>query len=263
MLPRLPGGDDDPDDVIDDRVVHEHTRRRRLQPLQLAGADHRIRDRRLDAHPVDDLALLGRRRVIDGDLHQEPVPLRLGQRVDTLGLDRVLGGQHQERLRHVVLDAADGDVPLGHHLEQRRLHLRRRTVDLVGQHKVGHDRAELGVEAFGAGPVDAGADDVGRHQVRGELKAGERAADGAGEGLDGERLGDTGHALEQAVALREQAHHHALDEPLLADDHPLDLEHHPFEGGGVGGRCMGGRCCHLGVSSAALVDQLHRTGRRR
>ena len=40
--------------------------------------------------------------VADDHPHQEPVALRLGQLVDALALDRVLGGQHQERLRHRI-----------------------------------------------------------------------------------------------------------------------------------------------------------------
>ena len=65
-----------------------------------------------------------------------------------------------------------------------------------------------------------------------------RAADRAGQRLDGEGLGDARDALEQAVALREQADHHPLDQALLADDHPLDLEHHPFERRRVGRGCL-------------------------
>ena len=38
------------------------------------------------------------------------------------------------------------------------------------------------------------------------------------------------------MTLGEQADDHPLDEPLLADDDPLDLEHHPFECGRVGRR---------------------------
>ena len=51
----------------------------------------------------------------------------------------------------------------------------------------------------------------------------EVAADHGGEAADGQRLGDAGHALEQAVALGQQADHQLLDHVLLADDHPLDL----------------------------------------
>jgi hypothetical protein len=39
-----------------------------------------------------------------------------------------------------VRDAVDGDVALGHRLEQRGLRLRRRAVDLVGEEDVREDR---------------------------------------------------------------------------------------------------------------------------
>ena len=45
-------------------------------------------------------------------------------------------------------------------------------------------------------------------------------------------LARPGHALEEAVAASEEAHHHALDRSVLADDHLLDLEQHALEGGG-------------------------------
>jgi hypothetical protein len=85
-----------------------------------------------------------------------------------------------------------------------------------------------------------GAQDVRGHQVRGELQAGERAADDPGDRLHRERLRHPGHALEQQVPAREQADEHPLDQPVLPDDHALDLEHHTFEqlavvrGGGHG-----------------------------
>ena len=50
--------------------------------------------------------------------------------------------------------AADRHLVLLHDLEQGRLHLRRRTVDLVGEEEVAENRAELGVEAV-AGAIDA------------------------------------------------------------------------------------------------------------
>ena len=86
--------------------------------------------------------------IVDEHLHEEPVALRFGQRVHALALDRVLRGEHEEGVGDEVRDAADRHVALGHHLEQRRLHLRRSPVDLVGQDDVGEHRAELDVEAL-------------------------------------------------------------------------------------------------------------------
>ena len=83
---------------------------------------------------------------------------------------------------------ADRHLALLHHLEQRRLHLRRRAVDLVREQEVAEDGAELGVERALAGPVDARADEVGRHEVGRELHARERAAEHAGRRLDRQRL---------------------------------------------------------------------------
>jgi hypothetical protein len=95
--------------------------------------------------------LLAEAWVVDDDLEQEAVDLRLGQRVGALGLDRVLGRHDEERCGTGERLAADRDLVLLHDLEQRRLHLRRRAVDLVGEQEVAEDRAELGVEAAGVG----------------------------------------------------------------------------------------------------------------
>ena len=59
------------------------------------------------------------------------------------------------------------------------------------------------------------------------------------EGLHGQRLRDAGHTLEQHVALGEQADQHPLDELVLADDDPLDLEDCPLEGVYLGGQPVG------------------------
>ena len=101
-------------------------------------------------------------------------------------------------------------------------------------------------------PVDPGADDVGGHQVGGELDAGERAADDLGERLDGQRLGHAGHALEQAVAPGEQADEHPLDQPVLADDDPLDLEERALQGVHLTLQTAVGRRALLRAGSKAL-----------
>jgi hypothetical protein len=122
-------------------------------------------------------------------------------------------------------------VTLRHDLEQRRLHLGRRAIDLVGEHEVVEDRPQRDRERSLVGLVDLRPDDVGRYEVGRELDAGEVAAHGTRQGLDRERLGEAGHALEETVPPREEAHRHSLDHPVLADEHPLDLEQDAFEDG--------------------------------
>jgi hypothetical protein len=141
-------------------------------------------------------------------------------------------------MRNLEGGAADRHLLLLHHLEQRRLHLGRRAVDLVGEQEVDHHRAELGVELFLALPVDAGTDDVGGHQVGRELDPRERPADHLRERLDGQRLGNAGDTLEQHVSLGQQADQHALHELVLADDDALDLEDGPFQGLNLGGQSI-------------------------
>ena len=135
---------------------------------------------------------------------------------------------------------ADRHLALLHHLEQRGLHLRRRAVDLVREQEVAEDGAELGVEAALARAVDARADEVRRHEVGRELHARERAAEHAGGRLDRQRLREAGNALDQEVALREQADEHPLEHRVLAGDDAADLEQRLLEAvpgiaGGDGG----------------------------
>ena len=225
----LPGGHHQAHGVLRDGVVDEDAVHRGLQGDQFLEREHLLRIGSGHRHAPHDLHLLGHGRVVHLDLHEEAVALRLGQRVDALGLDRVLRGQHQERRRQRVGGAADGHLALGHHLEQRRLHLGGCAVDLVDEHQVREDRPQLDVEGLPRRAVDPRAQDVARDQVGGELEADGRAADDGGEGLDGERLGDAGHALEQAVAAGEQRDGHPLDHAVLADDDLLDLEQRPLE----------------------------------
>jgi hypothetical protein len=112
-----------------------------------------------------------------------------------------------------------------HGLEQARLRLGRGPVDLIRQHQVREDRAWLELED----PVpallheDVRAGDVGRHEVRGELDAIERAVDDVGDRADQHRLAEAGHALEQHVAVREQSGQGLPDELALADDDLADF----------------------------------------
>ena len=79
-----------------------------------------------------------------------------------------------------------------HHFQQGGLDLRRRAIDLVGQHDVGEDRAELDVERLLRRPVDAGPDEVRGHEVGRELQPGERAPEDASDRLSRQRLRQAG-----------------------------------------------------------------------
>ena len=153
-----PGGQHEPDDVLGHQVVHEHVAGLPLQRRRISsGLSTGCALRRVDAHPAEDLELLVAARVGHVDLEQEPVALRLRQRVDALGLDRVLGRDDDERLAapgrsvppmETCFSAISSSIAA--------CTLAGRAVDLVGEHEVDEDRAELDVEALLARPCRSG-----------------------------------------------------------------------------------------------------------
>ncbi len=229
VVGRLAGGVDEVDGVLADRAIDEHLVAAPLQGDEAAEVDHLVRLRRPHGHPVEDHHLLGGTRVIEDHLHHEAVALGVGELVDALALDRVLRRHDEERPGNLVGVTTDRHLLLAHHLEQRRLHLGRSPVDLVGEQEVDEHRAELDVEALAAAAVDPRADDVGRQEVGRELDAGERAADDVGERLGGERLGQPGDGLEQHVAAGEEGDEQPFEQAALADDDAAHLEEDPLD----------------------------------
>jgi hypothetical protein len=71
--------------------------------------------------------------------------------------------------------------------------------------------------------VDQRADEICGEQVGRELQPLETSADAARERLNGERLRQPGHALEQDVAIREQADEQSIDQIFLPDDDAGDF----------------------------------------
>ncbi len=68
-----------------------------------------------------------------------------------------------------------------------------------------------------------GAEDVGGHKVRGELDAVEIEIQGFSQRADQERLAQARHAFQQTVPAGEQASQHAVDNLVVADNHPVNL----------------------------------------
>ena len=123
--------------------------------------------------------------------------------------------------------ALDGDLGLGHRLQQGRLGARRGAVDLVRQHHVGEDRPGQELESGVALVEDAGAGDVGRQQVGGALDAPELAADGRGQGSGEHGLAGAGQVLEEHVAAAHQGRGRQPDAAPLAHDHLVDARLQP------------------------------------
>ena len=194
------------------------------QPLrrhQIFGGHRRLRPRFLGAGGLEQNFSFGVAvRIADVDLHQEAVELRFRQRIGAFLLQRVLRGEHVERLRQIVARAGDGDVLLLHRLQQRRLGARAGAVDLVGHQELGEDRTGDEAEAALAGLAflqHLGAENVRRHQVGRELDAPRVEAEHDAHGLDELGLGETGHAKKQRVAAGQDGDESLLDDLVLAE----------------------------------------------
>ena len=114
-------------------------------------------------------------------------------------------------------------LPLLHRLEQRALRLRRRAVDLVGEHDRVEDRARVEAERLRALVEDRHAEHVGRQEVARELDARVLEAERRRERLRQRRLADAGNVLDQQVAAREQAGEREPQRLVLADDDAVEL----------------------------------------
>ncbi len=175
----------------------------------------------------DDRFLFGARRIIDAQLEHESIQLRFGERVRAFLLDRVLRGQHEERLGQRVRLARRRDGVFLHCLQERGLRLGRRAVDLIGQHDVGEDRPVHEPEHAVPGRVvlleQLGARDVTGHEVGRELHPRERQLECLCDRLHQERLGEPRHPDEERVAAREERRDEIVHDGLLPHDALGDL----------------------------------------
>ena len=183
----------------------------------------------------EHLLLLLRARVADRQLEQEAVELRLGQRVGALVLDRVLGGDDDERVgqrvgrrpRRVTCRSSIDSSSAAWVFGGVRL-ISSASSTLVN---TGPGRKRNPPPPVGAAVEDELAGHVGRHEVGRELHALEVEVEGGGERLDDQRLGHAGHALEQHVAAGQQRRDQAGQRAVLADDDLAHLVAHREDGG--------------------------------
>ena len=165
-----------------------------------------------------DVLLFLRVRVSDLYVQQEAVKLCFGQRVSALLLDGILGCHNQIQLRQAVGFPADGDLPLGHGFEQRRLHLGRCPVHFISQDQVVKQRAALELKGSVLRPIDLGAGQVGGQQVGRELHAVKVGVDAVTQHLDGAGLGQPRRTFHQQMSICQQGQQQPVHQLVLADD---------------------------------------------
>ena len=153
--------------------------------------------------------------------------MRFGQGVRAFLFDRVLCGEDEERLGQRVPLAADRHLTLLHRLQERRLRLWGRAIDLVREKDVGEHRtlqeSEFALTCRAILMDDFGTGDVRRHEIRRELNAVEVESQASSQRVDQQRLGETRHAFENAVAASEDGDEELLDNVVLADYDAPDL----------------------------------------
>ncbi len=162
-------------------------------------------------------------RIAQRKTQQKTIELRIGQRIGAGQVQWILSGDHEERLGQGVTDAVDGDLLLGHRLEQRALGARRRAVDLVGQQQLGKNWARMKSESTVALLVDRYAQDVRWQQVGSELKALEIQPQRGGERARQRGLAEAGQILDQQMSAGQQAGERHIHLSRLAQHQSIHL----------------------------------------
>ena len=192
--------------VADQGVAGMHGADRALQFEDFGLAQHRagLRDQPAAVLADQQHAFGLGRGIAHRQAQQEAVELRVRQRIGTGQVHRVLRGDDEERRRQRPGDAVDGDLLLGHRLQQRALGAGRRAVDLVGQQDVAEDRPRMELETALAGVVNRYAHHVRGQQVGGELHALEAEAQRRRQRMRQRGLAKTRQVLDQHMAAGQQ-----------------------------------------------------------
>src|SRR5262249_14102027 len=151
----------------------------------------------------EDFALLLASGIADRNPHDEAVELRLGKGIGAFQINRVLRSDDQER--HLKWEGLpfNRDLALLHCLEQRRLSLGRRAIDLIGEQELGKNWTAAELELSLALIVQEAAGDVARKQVRRELDPLEGKIECLAEEARNQCLGQPGIILDQDMSIRE------------------------------------------------------------
>lgn len=116
-------------------------------------------------------------------------------------VDRVLSRHDEEGAWQLKGLVSDRHLTLLHRLEQRTLHLGRRTIYLIGKDKVGEYRSLLHAEGLRPLTVDLSTDDVSREKVGSELDPAKVGVNKLRKSLDRKGLRQSGDTLQEDVSV--------------------------------------------------------------
>ena len=172
---------------------------------------------------LNNLFLLLLLRICNHNLKHKTVYLRLRKRIGTLLLHRVLGSHNKEWRRKAISLVTNCNLPLLHSLQKCRLHLCRRSVNLVRKNKVCKDRALFNLELLALLAINHCSYHICRKKVRSKLDSVELCIYNVGESIYGQCLGKTRHTLQQYVTICKESYQQILHKMFLPHYHLVHL----------------------------------------
>ena len=99
----------------------------------------------------------------------ESVQLSLRPQLCSRRTNRVLSCNHYKRFWQLMCHTIHGHLSFFHNLQQRRLGLTGRTVDLICQQEVGHNYTRFVIKPAGCLVIHGKSNDIRRHNIRCKL----------------------------------------------------------------------------------------------
>ena len=214
-----------------------------VEHLLRGGHGLELRDRFAPALVDQDLAFDFQRDMSQRETDPEAVELGFGEGIGAVVFQRVLRGDAEERRGEGPGLAIDGDLSLGHCLEQSRLGAGRGAVDFVGDQHIGEDGPGIEPERPQLRIGERGPQDVAGEQVGSELYALEPATERGGERLGERGLARPGNVLDERMPTRQEAADQQFQRGPLPLDDPLEIgqqRRQDRRGGGRRGVVTGG-----------------------
>lgn len=158
------------------------------------------------------------------ELEKKAIKLGLGQGIGALHLDWVLGGKHEKKGWKRAAFFANGHSLLLHRFEEGALGFWGCAVDFVSKHDFSKDGAWPKFEVAHTRTLgdQSGAEDVGRHKVRGELDPRKRKAHGLGDCAHKKGFAQPRSPFQENVTSSENRNQHLFNDFALANHNLFD-----------------------------------------